>query len=102
MYDPINLEADIMSRMATEDNERMAQRVRPDQKRLIMRAAALSNKDLSQFVVENSIAAARTVIEREEHLQLSGRDSLRVLDALENPPIPNERMMAALRALPRE
>jgi uncharacterized protein (DUF1778 family) len=80
----------------------MAQRVRPEEKRLIMRAAALTNKDLSEFVVETSLQAAKAVIEREEHLQLSERDSLRVLDALENPAPLTDKMLAAIRALPRE
>jgi uncharacterized protein (DUF1778 family) len=34
-------------------------------------------------------------------LQLSGRDSLRVLDLLENPPKPNRKLLAAARALPK-
>ena len=91
----------IMAR-ATIENDRMAQRVRPEDKRLIMRAAALSNKDLSEFVVETTLQAAKAIIEREEQVQLSERDSFRVLDALENPPAPNNRMRAAIRALPRE
>ncbi|MGA2597988.1 MAG: DUF1778 domain-containing protein [Bryobacteraceae bacterium] len=35
------------------------------------------------------------------HLQLSGRESLRVLDLLENPPKPNTKLRAAARALPK-
>jgi uncharacterized protein (DUF1778 family) len=33
--------------------------------------------------------------------RLSERDSLRVLDLLENPPAPNARLLAAARALPQ-
>jgi len=33
-------------------------------------------------------------------VQLSERDSLRVLELLENPPPPNEKLLAAARALP--
>ena len=36
-----------------------------------------------------------------EHLTLSERDSLRVLDALENPPAPNAKLLAAARRLPK-
>ena len=36
-----------------------------------------------------------------EEVSLSERDSLRVLDALENPPAPNAKLLAAARALPR-
>lgn len=91
-----------MARTAIDQNERMAMRIRAEDKRLIMRAASLRNMDLSQFVVENSVEAAKAVIEREEQFQLSERDSLRVLDLLENPPAPNARMMAALGKLPPE
>ena len=36
-----------------------------------------------------------------EHLALSERDSLRVLDVLENPPAPNAKLLAAARRLPK-
>jgi uncharacterized protein (DUF1778 family) len=80
----------------------MAQRIRPEDKRTIMRAAALRHMDLSEFVVTSSLAATQEVIAHEERIQLSERDSLRVLELLENPPKPTERMLAALRALPPE
>jgi uncharacterized protein (DUF1778 family) len=34
-------------------------------------------------------------------MHLSERDSLRVLDLLENPPAPNAKLLAAARALPK-
>ena len=36
-----------------------------------------------------------------EKVRLSLRDSLRILDLLENPPIPNEKLLAAARSLPK-
>lgn len=91
-----------MPRSAVETSERMAQRIRPEDKRTIMRAATLRQMDLSEFVVTSSLAAAREVIAQEKHVQLSERDSLRVLELLENPPQPTQHMLAALRALPPE
>jgi uncharacterized protein (DUF1778 family) len=41
----------------------------------------------------------RAVIERAEQVRLSQRDSQRVLELLENPPEPNEKLLAAARAL---
>jgi uncharacterized protein (DUF1778 family) len=41
------------------------------------------------------------VSEEADHVKLSGRDSLRVLDLLEGPPEPNAKLLAAARALPR-
>jgi len=46
------------------------------------------------------LVAARDVIAQAEQVQLSERDSLRVLDLLENPPGPNPRLIAAAQALP--
>ena len=47
------------------------------------------------------LRAARAVIEEADHVLLSERDSLRVLDLLKNPPAPNAKLLAAGRALPK-
>ena len=44
---------------------------------------------------------ARAVIQEAEHLELSGRDGLRVLAVLENPPKPNAKLLAAAKSLPK-
>lgn len=66
----------------------------------MLRAAALRSTDLTEFVRQHSLRAAREIIEAAEHVRLSGRDSLRVLELLENPPAPNARMLAAAKGLP--
>jgi uncharacterized protein (DUF1778 family) len=78
----------------------MSLRVRDDEKATLLRAVALKHTNLTDFVLQHALRAARVVIEEAEHIQLSGRDSLRVLDLLENPPAPNEKLLAAARALP--
>ena len=90
-----------MPRVAVEDNNRMSLRIRADEKAKLMRAAALKQTDLTDFVIQHALRAAKAVIEEADHLQLSERDSLRVLDLLENPPTPNARLLAAARKLPR-
>lgn len=90
-----------MPRPAVEDNSRMSFRIRANEKALLVRAVALDGTDLTGFVLRHALSAARAVIEEAEHLQLSGRDSLRVLDLLENPPVPNRKLVAAAKALPR-
>ena len=90
-----------MPRVAVEDNNRMSLRIRADEKAKLMRAAALKQTDLTDFVIQHALRAAKAVIEEADHLQLSERDSLRVLDLLENPPTPNARLLAAARRLPR-
>lgn len=90
-----------MPRIAVEDNNRMSLRIRAEEKALLLRAVALKHTDLTDFVVRHALVAARDVIARAEHMQLSERDSLRVLDLLENPPEPNARLIAAAQALPQ-
>ncbi len=91
-----------MPRVAIEDNSRMSLRIPSEQKRVLMRAVALQQTDLTDFVLDHALRAARTVIEQAEHIQLSARDSLRVLELLESPPKPNKRLLAAARSLPLE
>jgi uncharacterized protein (DUF1778 family) len=78
----------------------MSLRIRAEEKAVLLRAVALKHTDLTDFVLENALRAARSVIEEAERAQLSARDSLRLLELLENPPAPNARLIAAARALP--
>jgi uncharacterized protein (DUF1778 family) len=89
-----------MSRIAVEDHSRMYLRIRAEDKALL-RAVALDHTGLTDFVLRHALLAAKAVIEEADHVRLSGRDSLRVLDLLETPPTPNAKLRAAPRALPK-
>ena len=89
-----------MPRIAVDDNKRMNLRVRPEQKATLMRAAALMNTDLTDFVLQPALREAEAIIEAADHLKLSERDSLRVLELLEHPPAANAKLRAAAKALP--
>jgi uncharacterized protein (DUF1778 family) len=89
-----------MPRIAVEDNNRMSLRIRSEEKALLLRAVALKQTDLTDFVVRRAVAAAEEIIAEAERVQLSPRDSLRVLELLENPPEPSARLLAAAHALP--
>jgi uncharacterized protein (DUF1778 family) len=91
-----------MARAAIETNSRMSLRIRPEEKALLLRAVALQHTDLTDFVVKHALRAAKNVIEKAEQVQLSERDSLRVLALLENPPAPNARLLAVARAVPKQ
>ena len=52
-----------MPRVAVDDNKRMNLRVQPDQKATLLRAAALRNTDLTDFVLQQALREARAVIE---------------------------------------
>ncbi len=88
--------------VAVEDNRRMSLRIRPEDKALLLRAVAYTNTDLTDFVIRNALQAAKTVIAQAEAISLSERDSLRVLAALEQPPVPNAKLLAAAQALPAQ
>ena len=88
-----------MPRRAVEDQRRMSLLIRAEDKALLLLAVALNHTDLTDFVIRHAVRAAKAVIEEADHVQLSARDSLRVLDLLENPPAPNARLRAAARAL---
>ena len=79
----------------------MSLRIRPGDKALLLRAVALNHTDLTDFVLRHALRAARAVVEAADRVPLSPRDSLRVLDLLENPPAPNPKLLAAARALPK-
>ena len=57
--------------------------------------------DLTDFVRQHSLKAAREVIEEAERVELSERDSLRVLEVLANPPKPNRKLVAVAKSLPK-
>ena len=90
-----------MPRRAVVGNSRMSLRIRAEEKALLMRAVALNHTDLTDFVMRHALRAAKAVIAEADHIQLSARDSLRVLDLLDNPPAPNARLLAAAKALPK-
>lgn len=51
--------------------------------------------------LRTAVSVAREVIDQNERGELTQRDSLHVLDLLEKPPAPNEKLMAAAFALPK-
>lgn len=90
-----------MPRPAIDDNQRMNLRLRPDQKAALVRAAAIRHTDLTNFVLQPALREAHSVIEESERISLSERDSLLVLNLLEEPPAPNVRLRAAIAAMPK-
>ena len=90
-----------MPRVAVDDNKRMQLRIQPDQKATLMRAAALRNSTLTDFIFQIAMREAKTVIEEAERIRLPERDSLLVLDLLENPPAPNAKLRRAIAAMPK-
>jgi uncharacterized protein (DUF1778 family) len=68
------------------ESGRIELRLKPEDKAVLARAAALERLDLTSFILRAALPRAQAVITESEKLRLSERDSLRVLDLLENPP----------------
>lgn len=90
-----------MPRVPVENNDRMSLRIAAEEKSLLVRAAALQHTNLTEFVIRTAVANAKEVIDLAERQELSERDSLQVMELLENPPEPNEKLMAAAFAMPK-
>jgi uncharacterized protein (DUF1778 family) len=90
-----------MPRVAGEGNSRMSLRIRAEEKAILLRAVALKHTDLTDFVIRHAVRAAKAIIEEADRVQLSERDSLRVLALLENPPESNAKLLAAAQAVPQ-
>lgn len=78
--------------------DRIELRASPAEKALLLRAAALERLDLTSFVMRAALPEAEGVIAARETVELTGRDSLHVLELLENPPLPSPRLIAVAKA----
>jgi uncharacterized protein (DUF1778 family) len=78
-------------------DDRIELRASREQKRILATAAAYEHLDLTTFVMRAALPAAEEIVARHERITLSARDSLRVLELLENPPAPSPALLAAAR-----
>jgi uncharacterized protein (DUF1778 family) len=78
----------------TARSSRLDLRVAPEEKALIDRAAALSGSSTTDFVRSTMLASAREAIRRQEVIELTAEGSRAFVEALMNPPEPNERLRA--------
>lgn len=77
--------------------ERIDVRIAPSVKRAIGRAAVLSGRTLSAFVVDASYREAQRIVADETRIFLSGRDRKVFLDALLDPPKPSPALRKAIK-----
>src|SRR5260370_35665379 len=86
-----------MSATSTARDDRIELRTTKEEKRILATAAAYERLDVTSFIMRSVLPAAREVVERAERIVLSGRDTARVLELLENPPRPTPALKAAAR-----
>lgn len=76
-------------------SERLELRISPDVKSEIETAAQLSRVSVSQFIADAAMQRAETVINEHNRIKLTEESWNAVMDALENPPAPDERLRRA-------
>lgn len=87
-----------MPRPSVDDNYRFTMNIPPFAKARLLRAAALEQTSLKDFMLRNSLRAAEEVIVQAERIALSERDTQKILDLLDHPREPNPNMVAVLRS----
>jgi uncharacterized protein (DUF1778 family) len=78
-------------------DERLQIRIDNESKSKIEQAASYCHKTISDFVVDVATEAANRIIEERTRITLSDRDWASFMEALENPPEPNEALKAAYK-----
>jgi uncharacterized protein (DUF1778 family) len=81
--------------MLAHAGKRLTTRVTDHVQERLQVAADLVGATLNQFVVQAALEKADKVIESESTIVLTRRESLRLLEMVENPPPRNERFLEA-------
>jgi uncharacterized protein (DUF1778 family) len=84
--------------MASPQQARIEARVSPEQKELFERAAAIEGVTLTDFAISSMQRAAARVVQEHTVMELSLRNQRAFVEALQNPPEPNEALRKAARA----
>src|SRR6266853_2353634 len=77
-----------MSVTGAARKDRIELRATKEEKRILATAAAYERLDVTSFIMRSALPAAREAVDRAERIALSERDTMRVLELLENPPQP--------------
>ncbi|HET7036019.1 MAG TPA: DUF1778 domain-containing protein [Thermomicrobiaceae bacterium] len=81
----------------TARSSRLDLRIAPEEKELIDRAAALMGSNTTDFVRSTLLGAARDAIRTHEVIKLTAEGTRVFIEALINPPEPNEHLRALVR-----
>ena len=85
-------------RQDTNRTARLEARIAPEVLEILKRAAELEGRSVSDFVVAAAQEAARRTIENTHMIRLSVQDQRAFVDAILNPPAPNDAMRRAAAA----
>lgn len=81
--------------MLTHAGKRLTTRITDHVQEKLQVAAAIVGATLNQFVVQAALEKAEKVIESEATIVLTRRESLRLLETIENPQARNENFLQA-------
>ncbi|EAO5395261.1 DUF1778 domain-containing protein [Salmonella enterica] len=79
--------------------QRIDLRLNEDDKNMIEEAAAMTNQSISQFMVSTASERAAEVINQHRRLILNEESWDLVMDAISNPPLPNDRLKRSAKRL---
>ena len=79
--------------------QRIDLRLTDDDKSIIEEAAAISNQTITQFVVASASERAAEVIEQHRRMVLNEQSWSLVMEAITQPPAPNDRLKRAAKRL---
>ncbi|AFY35013.1 DUF1778 domain-containing protein [Calothrix sp. PCC 7507] len=80
-----------------ENTVRITARIPVSIQETLQRAAELSGATLNQFMIQAALKEAKKMIEDERVIILSQSDADTVFSLIENPPVPNAKLKAALK-----
>lgn len=79
--------------------QRIDLRLTDDDKSMIEEAAAITNQSVTQFMLNSASERAAEVIEQHRRVILNEESWAKVMNALSNPPAPNEKLKRAAKRL---
>ncbi|TIX43792.1 MAG: DUF1778 domain-containing protein [Mesorhizobium sp.] len=79
-------------------NARLEARISPDMLDVVKRAAEIQGRSVSDFVVAAAQEAAQRTIENTTIMRISVEDQRAMMEAILNPPEPNEALRKAANA----
>ena len=79
------------------NDSRVTARVPVSVKETLQKAADLTGATLNQFMVAAAVKEAQFVIKLEQVIHLSDVDADKIFSLIENPPIPNDHLKAAIQ-----
>ncbi|ECD9687544.1 DUF1778 domain-containing protein [Salmonella enterica] len=85
--------------MSALKKQRIDLRLNEDDKHMIEEAAAMTNQSISQFMVSTASERAAEVIDQHRRLLLNEESWNLVMDAITNPPAPNDQLKRAANRL---